>query len=124
LAAGLVRQAEEWTFGGLYNWLGGRCGIKLAKWPVPRLPNWLERVNRVVSEKEKSSSNGSSRGDNRSAKAVGSHQLLVESILNRAYESEVAQEIYPCCQLGSRPVLLQLNNLKRGFLKQFLGKIE
>jgi len=52
LAAGLVRQAEEWKFGGLYNWLGGRCGIKLAKWPVPRLPNWLERVNRVVSEKE------------------------------------------------------------------------
>ena len=52
LAAGLVRQAEEWKFGGLYNRLGGRCGIKLAKWPVPRLPNWLERVNRVLSEKE------------------------------------------------------------------------
>jgi len=52
LAAGLVRQAEEWRFEGPYNWLGGRCGIKLAKWPVPRLPNWLERVNRVVSEKE------------------------------------------------------------------------
>jgi len=32
LAAGLVRQAEKWRFGRLYN--------------------WLERVNRVVSEKE------------------------------------------------------------------------
>jgi len=52
LAAGLVRQAEERKFGGLYNWLGGRCGIKLARWPVPRLTNWLERMNRVVSEKE------------------------------------------------------------------------
>jgi len=52
LAAGLVRQAEEWKFGGLYNWLGGRRAIKLAKWPMPRLPDWLERVNPLVSEKE------------------------------------------------------------------------
>jgi len=83
LAAGLVRQAAEWKFGGLYNWLGGRCGIKLAKWPVPPLPNWLERVNRVVSEKEEEQLNGASRGDSRSAKPVGSNQLLVEPILNR-----------------------------------------
>ena len=52
LAAGLVGKAENWRFGGLFNWLGGHGGIKLAKWPILRLPNWLERVNRVVSENE------------------------------------------------------------------------
>jgi len=47
-----VGKAENWRFGGLFNGLGGHCGIKLAKWPILRLPNWLERVNRVVSENE------------------------------------------------------------------------
>jgi len=52
LAGGLAEKAEDWRFGGLFNWLGGHCGIKLVKWPIPRLPIRLERVNRVVSEKE------------------------------------------------------------------------
>jgi len=42
-----------------------------------------------------SSSNGASLGDSRSAKPVGSNQLLVELILNRPYESEVAYESVP-----------------------------
>jgi len=52
LAGGLAEKAEDWRFGGLFNGLGGHWGIKLAKWPIPRLPIRLERVNRVVSEKE------------------------------------------------------------------------
>ena len=52
LSAGLVLKAEQWRFGSLYNWLGGSCGVALASWPSPRLPNWIERVNRPVSEKE------------------------------------------------------------------------
>lgn len=52
LAAGLVDAAEEWRFGSLYNWCGGKCGVKLARWPLPRLPNWVERVNRPIDEKE------------------------------------------------------------------------
>ncbi len=52
LAAGLVDSAEQWRFGSLYNWCGGKCGVKLARWPLPRLPNWVERVNRPIGEKE------------------------------------------------------------------------
>jgi len=52
LAAGLVRTAEQWRFGSLYNWIGGSSGVNLASWPSPRLPNWLARVNGPVSEKE------------------------------------------------------------------------
>jgi putative transposase len=51
-SGGLVQRAEDWRFGGLFNWLGGQCGVTLAKWPISRLPNWVDRVNRVVSEKE------------------------------------------------------------------------
>lgn len=40
LGAGLVRTAEEWRFGSLYNWIGGEsCGVKLASWTLRRLPN-------------------------------------------------------------------------------------
>ena len=89
---------------------------------MPRLPNWLERVNRVVSEKEKSSSNGSSRGDNRSAKAVGSHQLLVESILNRAYESEVAQEILPMLPIRLQTRFAAAQQFKTRLFEAILGQ--
>jgi len=52
LAAGLVTAAEDWRFGSLYNWAGGQSGVKLAAWPMPRLPGWLERVNRPLREQE------------------------------------------------------------------------
>ncbi len=54
LAAGLVNAAEDWRFGSLYNWRGGNCGVTLAPWPIPRLPNWVDRVNKPLSEKEES----------------------------------------------------------------------
>ncbi|MBI1324326.1 hypothetical protein GC170_14240 [bacterium] len=54
LAAGLVTAAEDWRYGSLYNWRGGKCGVTLASWPIPRLPNWLDRVNKPLSEKEES----------------------------------------------------------------------
>ena len=52
LAAGLVQCAEDWRFGGLFNWLGRQSGITLAKLPVPRIPNRVQRVNRAVSAKD------------------------------------------------------------------------
>ncbi len=51
LAAGLVSAAEDWRFGSLYNRCGGTCGVKLARWPLPRLPKWIERVNQPIGEK-------------------------------------------------------------------------
>ena len=52
LAAGMVEAAEQWRFGSLHNWCGGKSEIQLASWPLPRLRNWVERVNQPVSEKE------------------------------------------------------------------------
>lgn len=52
LTAGLVKRAELYRWGSLYNWLGGKSAIKLSQWPVKRLPNWVERVNQALTDKE------------------------------------------------------------------------
>lgn len=54
LRAGLVDRAEDWRWGSLYRWL---CPSEpqprlLSKWPLPRLPGWVDRVNRPLEEKE------------------------------------------------------------------------
>ena len=52
LTAKLVKRAENYRWGSLFNWLGGDSPIDLAPWPVRRLPRWVERVNEALSEKE------------------------------------------------------------------------
>ena len=52
LTANLVKQAENYRWGSLYNWLGGDSPIELAPWPIRRLPRWVERVNAALSKKE------------------------------------------------------------------------
>ena len=52
LAAGLVKRAEDWKWGSLWNWCGGSSPIRLAAWPIPRLAGWIERVNQPLGEKE------------------------------------------------------------------------
>ncbi len=52
LTAKLVKRAEDWRWGSLWNWCGGKSVVKLSAWPVPRLPNWKVRVNQVLSDKE------------------------------------------------------------------------
>ena len=52
LAAGLVDRAEAWQWGSLWNWMGGKSTVTLASWPVARLPNWTERVNQSLHEKD------------------------------------------------------------------------
>ena len=52
LTAKLVQKAQDYRWGSLYNWLDGDSPIKLATWPVRRLPNWTKRVNQAVTEKE------------------------------------------------------------------------
>ncbi|TWU60665.1 hypothetical protein Poly51_09450 [Rubripirellula tenax] len=53
LAAGLCCKAEDLRFGSLHNWshTGGSL-VPLSRWPMSRLPGWIERVNHPVSEKE------------------------------------------------------------------------
>lgn len=52
LAAGLVSRAEDWKWGSLWNWNSGSSRMKLAEWPLPRQPNWIERVNCPLNERE------------------------------------------------------------------------
>lgn len=52
LTAKLVKKAENYHWGSLSNWLGGDSPIELATWPVRRLPNWRQRVNKAVTKKE------------------------------------------------------------------------
>ena len=54
LRANLVRKAELWPYGSLYRWKQTTEPIPqvLSPWPLPRLPNWNDRVNVPVSEKK------------------------------------------------------------------------
>jgi len=54
LRAGLVDHSEDWQYGSLFLWnqLCEPTPQVLSAWPVPRLPNWIARVNDPVSENE------------------------------------------------------------------------
>lgn len=52
LTAGLVKKAEDYRWGSLHNWLGGKSVIELSKWPVRRLPRWAARVNQALTGNE------------------------------------------------------------------------
>ena len=55
LRANLVKRAEQYQWGSLWNWLGGDSPIVLSPWPVRRLPNWTGRVNQALSDGERKS---------------------------------------------------------------------
>jgi len=54
LRANLVERAKDWRFGSLWRWAqqAERLPKLLAPWPIPRTPNWIERVNQPLPEKE------------------------------------------------------------------------
>jgi putative transposase len=54
LRAGLVKRAQDWRWGSLWRWLqpSEPEPALLSPWPIPRLPNWVERVNQPMSEAE------------------------------------------------------------------------
>lgn len=52
LTAKLVQRAEDWQWGSLANWLSKKGILPLARWPLARLPGWVERVNQPLSAKE------------------------------------------------------------------------
>lgn len=54
LRAGLVRRAEDWRWGSLWRWLQRPVPdpLLLSSWPVPRLSNWVARVNQPLSGPE------------------------------------------------------------------------
>ena len=54
LRANLVDRAEQWRWGSLYRWLTTPEPDPrlLSAWPLARLPNWVNRVNEPLTEKE------------------------------------------------------------------------
>ena len=54
LRAGLVKRAEDWRWGSLSRWLQKPEPQPklLSAWPIPRLPNWVHRVNEALSQPE------------------------------------------------------------------------
>ena len=52
LTANVVKRAEEYRWGSLWNWCGGDSVIELSPWPVKRLPGWIDRVNQALTQKE------------------------------------------------------------------------
>jgi putative transposase len=54
LRAGLVDRAEDWRWGSLWRWLQKNEPNPrlLTSWPISRLPNWVDRVNEPLTEKE------------------------------------------------------------------------
>ena len=54
LRAGLVSKAEEWRWGSLWRWLQSPEPDPkvLSSWPIPRLSNWVARVNEPLTQAE------------------------------------------------------------------------
>jgi len=70
LRAKLVPRAESWRWGSLWRWLQTveLDPPLLSAWPIPRLPNWIARVNEPLTEGElsalrQSAQRGSPFGD-------------------------------------------------------------
>ncbi|MFK7768796.1 MAG: hypothetical protein AB8B55_16370, partial [Mariniblastus sp.] len=52
LTANVVKRAEGYRWGSLWNWQGADSVSRLSPWPVRRLPRWVERVNQSLTKKE------------------------------------------------------------------------
>jgi putative transposase len=54
LRANLVKHAEDWQYGSLFRWNQSAEPLPkiLSPWPIRRLPNWIQRVNEPLGEKE------------------------------------------------------------------------
>ena len=52
LRKNLVRCAEDWAWGSLYDRCNNRHTIPLAPWPIPQPDNWIEVVNEPQTEAE------------------------------------------------------------------------
>ena len=77
LRAGLVERAEQWQWGSLWRWLQRPEPDPklLTAWPIPRLSNWVARVNQPLTAQElkavrTSSQRGSPLGDDRWVESV------------------------------------------------------
>jgi len=87
LRASLVKRAQQWRWGSLWRWLQKTEPDPklLSKWPIPRLPGWVDRVNQAFGEKElqalrRSVQRGTPLGDEGWVKSIA-HRLHLESTI-------------------------------------------
>ena len=54
LRAELAPRAEDWRFGSLWRWLQRiePAPAFLSAWPIARSPNWVEKVNEALTDRE------------------------------------------------------------------------
>lgn len=54
LRADLVQRAEDWKYSSLSQWIQKpeHPPALLSPWPIPRTPNWVERVNEPLRAKQ------------------------------------------------------------------------
>ncbi|MGA1753838.1 MAG: transposase [Pontimonas sp.] len=90
LRAGLVRRAEDGTWGSLNRWLEEpeREPRLLSAWPIARSPRWAERVNKPLTAAElkavrTSVNRGSPFGDGNGVQAISRHLNLQSTLRPR-----------------------------------------
>ena len=101
LRADLVDRAEDWKWGSLSRWLAKpEPNPKLlSAWPIPRLPDWKDRVNEPLTEKELkavrwSGKRGSPYGNETWVESIA-RRLDLESTLRPRGTSEKEEQIEP-----------------------------
>ncbi len=54
LRAELVQRAEDWRWGSLWRWHqpAEPSPSLLSPWPIPRSPNWIDKVNEPLTDRE------------------------------------------------------------------------
>ena len=54
LRADLVERAEDWPYSSLWRWIQPQePDVRLlTRWPIARSPNWVDRVNQPLTDKE------------------------------------------------------------------------
>lgn len=52
--AELCAAPDQWRFGSLYRWKRGTSAERklLSRWPIPRSPSWVEKVEMALSDRE------------------------------------------------------------------------
>ena len=90
LRAGLVRRAEDWTWGSLNRWLeeSERKPRLLSAWPIARSPRWAERVNKPLTAAElktvrTSVNRGAPFGDGNGGAGISRHLNLQSTLRPR-----------------------------------------
>ncbi len=96
LRAGLVRRAEDWRWGSLWRWLQNfePDPKLLTRWPIRRLPGWVERVNDALTESElaavrRCAQRGTPLGDERWVQRVTQRFGLESTLRNRGRPRKV-----------------------------------